>query len=105
VVGVAPAAGGGLDLPAVLAELHRRQIVSVLLEGGARLAGSFLAAALVDRVIGYVAPVLIGGDGLPALAGPGAPTIESALRLHLDDTVLIGGDVRLTARPIRPAKE
>ena len=106
VVGVAAASDGtGLDLAAVLAELHRRQVVSALLEGGARLAGSFLVADLIDRVIGYVAPVLIGGGGLPALAGPGAPTIDSALRLHLDQTELIGGDVRLTARPLRPTKE
>jgi len=105
VVGVPAAAGGGLALDAVLAELHRRGLVSLLVEGGARVAGGFLAAGLIDRVIAYVAPVLIGGDGLPALAGVGAPTIDSALRLRLDDTVLIGGDVRLTARPIRPGQE
>src|SRR5207247_10879756 len=57
-----PRAGGGsgLDLTALLAELGRREIVSVLLEGGATLAGSFLAAGLVDRVVAYLAPTLLG---------------------------------------------
>lgn len=95
--------GVGLDLAVVLAELHSRQVISVLLEGGPRLAGSFLAAGLVDRVVGYVAPVLIGGDGLPALAGPGAPTIGAARRLRLDEITPIGPDVRLVARPPTPA--
>ncbi|MGQ0464142.1 MAG: bifunctional diaminohydroxyphosphoribosylaminopyrimidine deaminase/5-amino-6-(5-phosphoribosylamino)uracil reductase RibD [Sporichthyaceae bacterium] len=91
---------GGLDLNRALAVLHACGVVSVLLEGGAHLAGSFLAERLVDRVVGYVAPALIGGGGLPALAGPGAPTIDAALRLRLDEIVPIGPDVRLTARPV-----
>jgi len=101
VVGVPAAAGGpGLDLKAVLAVLAEREIVSVLLEGGATLAGSFLTARLIDRVVGYVAPVLIGGDGLAALAGPGAPAIDAAMRFRLDAITAIGPDVRLVARPI-----
>jgi diaminohydroxyphosphoribosylaminopyrimidine deaminase/5-amino-6-(5-phosphoribosylamino)uracil reductase len=95
-------AGIGLDLDAVLAVLHERKIVSVLLEGGPTLAGAFVAAGLVDRVVGYVAPVLIGGDGLPALAGPGAPTIDAARRYRLDEITPVGPDVRLVARPVVP---
>jgi diaminohydroxyphosphoribosylaminopyrimidine deaminase/5-amino-6-(5-phosphoribosylamino)uracil reductase len=91
--------GEGLDLARVLGMLHGRQIVSVLLEGGARLAGSFLAERVVDRVVGYVAPLLLGGGGLPALTGPGAPTLDAALRLRLDEITPIGADVRLVARP------
>jgi diaminohydroxyphosphoribosylaminopyrimidine deaminase/5-amino-6-(5-phosphoribosylamino)uracil reductase len=91
--------GRGLDLAAVLSVLHDRQVVSLLLEGGAHLAGSFLAERLVDRVIAYVAPLMIGGGGLPALAGPGAPSLDAAMRLRLDDVTTIGPDVRLTARP------
>lgn len=94
--------GVGLDLDAVLGVLHERKVVSVLLEGGPRLAGSFLAAGLIDRVVGYVAPVLIGGDGLPALTGPGAPTIDAARRFRLDEITPIGPDVRLVARPAAP---
>ena len=95
--------GVGLDLDAVLGVLHERKIVSVLLEGGPRLAGAFVAAGLVDRVVGYLAPVLIGGDGLPALAGAGAPTIDAARRFRLDEITPVGPDVRLVARPTAAA--
>jgi diaminohydroxyphosphoribosylaminopyrimidine deaminase/5-amino-6-(5-phosphoribosylamino)uracil reductase len=92
-------AGPGLDLAALLAELHDREVVSVLLEGGPTLAGSFLAEGLVDRVVAYVAPLLVGGGGLPALAGSGAASIDAALRLRIDDITRTGPDVRITARP------
>jgi diaminohydroxyphosphoribosylaminopyrimidine deaminase/5-amino-6-(5-phosphoribosylamino)uracil reductase len=93
-----PRAPGGLDLDALLAALYTRDVRSVLLEGGPTLAASFLAAGLVDRVVAYLAAALIGGGGLPALAGPGAATIDAAWRLRLDGVERLGNDVRLTAR-------
>jgi diaminohydroxyphosphoribosylaminopyrimidine deaminase/5-amino-6-(5-phosphoribosylamino)uracil reductase len=92
------AAGRGLDLRALLAELYRRDVIAVLLEGGPTLAGSFLAASLIDKVVGYLAPVVVGGDGLPVLTGPGAPTIADVLRLRIDEVIPIGPDLRITAR-------
>lgn len=92
--------GIGLDLDAALGVLHERRLVSVLLEGGPRVAGAFITGGLVDRIVGYVAPVLIGGDGLPALAGPGAGTIAAARRFRLDEITPVGPDVRLVARPV-----
>lgn len=94
-----PRAEAGLDLSVLLKALHERKVYSILLEGGPTLAGSFLAAGLVDRVIGYIAPMMIGGGGLPALAGPGALSIDKALRLRLDDVTRVGLDLRITARP------
>ncbi len=82
---------------AVLAELAAKDIVAVLLEGGPTLAGAFLAAGLVDRVIGYIAPALLG-DGPHALTGVGVGTISAAIRLRLDDVTRVGDDVRLTLR-------
>lgn len=94
-----PRAEAGLDLGALMKALHGRKVYSILLEGGPTLAGSFVAAGLVDRVIGYIASMVIGGGGLPALTGPGAPSIDKALRLCLDDVTRIGPDLRITARP------
>jgi len=88
----------GVDLAALLKELGVRGVVSVLLEGGPTLAGAFVRAGLVDRVVGYVAPVLLG-DGPPALGFAGVSTIGDALRLRLDDVAALGEDVRLTLRP------
>ncbi|MEU8508491.1 bifunctional diaminohydroxyphosphoribosylaminopyrimidine deaminase/5-amino-6-(5-phosphoribosylamino)uracil reductase RibD [Streptomyces brevispora] len=92
------ATGPGLDLPALLAALHGRGIRSVLLEGGPTLAGAFVAAGAVDRIVGYIAPVLLGA-GPAALADAGISTIAQALRLHVTETVRIGPDLRITAVP------
>ena len=90
---------GRVDLVALLRALQEEHgVVSVLLEGGPTLAGAFLAQGLVDRVIGYVAPALLG-DGRHALSGAGVGTISAAHRLRLDDVTRTGEDVRLTLRP------
>jgi diaminohydroxyphosphoribosylaminopyrimidine deaminase/5-amino-6-(5-phosphoribosylamino)uracil reductase len=91
-----PADGRGLDLTALLAVLRERQVVSVLLEGGPTLAGSFLAAGLVDRVIAYLAPTLLG-TGAAALGDAGVATLAQAYHLAIDDTTAIGPDLRVTA--------
>ncbi|MFG3440478.1 bifunctional diaminohydroxyphosphoribosylaminopyrimidine deaminase/5-amino-6-(5-phosphoribosylamino)uracil reductase RibD [Nonomuraea sp. NPDC047897] len=93
--------GGGLDLHALLGELARRGVVSVFLEGGPTLAGAFLAQGLVDRVVAYVAPALLG-SGAAALGDAGVATIAGVHRLAFDDVRLVGPDLRLTARP-RPS--
>ena len=90
-------ADGRVDLRAVLAELHHRGVRSVLLEGGPKLAGAFLAAGLVDRMIYYVAPKLLG-DGPAALVGAGVTTITDAIDLEVLDVDRIGPDLRLTAK-------
>jgi diaminohydroxyphosphoribosylaminopyrimidine deaminase/5-amino-6-(5-phosphoribosylamino)uracil reductase len=99
-VGRLPRVDAGLDVELLLKALGERGVRAILLEGGPTLAGSFLAAGLIDRVVAYIAPVLIGGGGKPALAGPGAPNIADAKRFQLEDVVRIGLDVRLTATPL-----
>jgi diaminohydroxyphosphoribosylaminopyrimidine deaminase/5-amino-6-(5-phosphoribosylamino)uracil reductase len=88
------------DPHAVLTELANRDVVSVLLEGGPGLAASFVAAGLVDKVVGYVAPALLGA-GRSVLAPMGIETIADTLRLQVDDVRLIGGDVRVVAYPLK----
>ncbi len=97
---VGPGPGGrGVDLGAALAVLHARGVRSVLLEGGPTLAGAFVDAGLVDRVVAYVAPALLG-QGTAALATrvTGA-SVDDARRLELLDVTRVGDDVRLTAVP------
>jgi len=57
---------GARDLPGVLAELARREIQSVLVEGGGILAGAFFDAGLVDKITFFIAPMIIGGQNAPA---------------------------------------
>ncbi|MGH8940321.1 MAG: RibD family protein, partial [Actinomycetes bacterium] len=68
------------------------------LEGGPTLAGAFLRAGLVDRVIAYLAPTLLG-SGVPALAGTGIGTLADGVALEISDVRRVGPDVRITARP------
>ncbi|GAA2384311.1 bifunctional diaminohydroxyphosphoribosylaminopyrimidine deaminase/5-amino-6-(5-phosphoribosylamino)uracil reductase RibD [Nonomuraea africana] len=88
----------GLDLHALLAELARREIVSVFVEGGPALAGSFMREGLVDRVVAYLAPALLG-SGAAALGPAGVRTIADTHRLVFEDVTPIGTDLRITARP------
>ncbi|GHF51428.1 MULTISPECIES: bifunctional diaminohydroxyphosphoribosylaminopyrimidine deaminase/5-amino-6-(5-phosphoribosylamino)uracil reductase RibD [Streptomyces] len=94
--------GPGLDVTALLAALRERGVCSVLLEGGPTLAGSFLAAGAVDRVVGYLAPALLGA-GPTALGDAGIGTIAQALRLDVTDVARLGPDLRITATPTAPA--
>lgn len=83
------------DLSRVVAELHDRDRHHVWLEGGPTLAAGFVRAGLVDEVVAYVAPALLG-SGRPAVGDLGIKTIADALRLELVDVAQVGGDVRLT---------
>jgi diaminohydroxyphosphoribosylaminopyrimidine deaminase/5-amino-6-(5-phosphoribosylamino)uracil reductase len=92
-----------VDLRALLAGLFARERRHVLLEGGPRLAGAMIQAGLVDRVVGYLAPMLLGA-GPSALRDAGITTIGAAFRLDLLDVQRIGDDVRVVARPRPPTQ-
>lgn len=81
----------------LLAMLYDRGVRSLLLEGGPTLAGAFVAADLVDKVVAYLAPRLLGA-GPSALADAGVPTLATAPRLRIDDVAAVGDDVRIIAR-------
>ena len=83
----------------VLADLHARGVVTVLLEGGPTLAGGFWNDGLIDKVVGYVAPVLLGSGRYPALRSDAIATIAAAPRLVLDEVTRFGEDVRITSYP------
>jgi diaminohydroxyphosphoribosylaminopyrimidine deaminase/5-amino-6-(5-phosphoribosylamino)uracil reductase len=84
------------DLSAVLDELGARGVLQVLVEGGARVAGDFHRARLVDRYVVYLAPAFAGGDdGRPVFAGPGAATIDDLFRGSLVSVRRVGADLRV----------
>ncbi|HEX8141962.1 MAG TPA: bifunctional diaminohydroxyphosphoribosylaminopyrimidine deaminase/5-amino-6-(5-phosphoribosylamino)uracil reductase RibD [Pyrinomonadaceae bacterium] len=90
-------AGDGRNLNRVLAELGSRSLQSVLVEGGANVAGAFLDAGLVQKVSFFIAPLLIGGCDAPsAVAGTGARTIADALRLQDTEFKPHGPDMEVT---------
>jgi len=85
-------------LPEALARLGGEGVQSLLLEGGPTLAGAFLRARLIDKLVLFLAPKLVGGDDAPPLfAGPGAPTLAEAVRLSGLQVGRAGEDVVLTA--------
>jgi diaminohydroxyphosphoribosylaminopyrimidine deaminase/5-amino-6-(5-phosphoribosylamino)uracil reductase len=92
------------DPEEALAELFARDRQHVFLEGGPRLAGAFLEAGVVDEVIGYVAPMFLGG-GTHSVEDLTIGTIADAVQLDVADVAVLGtgGDrnVRLTMTPRR----
>ena len=85
------------DPRTVLAVLAEREIRHVLLEGGPTLATAFLRAGLVDQVVAYTAPALLGA-GAAALADFGAATITDALRLSHPRVEVLGAGDELAVR-------
>jgi diaminohydroxyphosphoribosylaminopyrimidine deaminase/5-amino-6-(5-phosphoribosylamino)uracil reductase len=85
------------DPAAALADLFKRDRQHVWLEGGPTLAAAFLTAGLVDEVVAYVAPALLG-SGRAAVGELGLATIGDVLRFELEDVTRVGGDVRITMR-------
>src|SRR5680860_861151 len=95
---------GNRNLDSLLGVLWGRGVRSVLLEGGAAVLHSFLAAGLVDRLHVHVAPVLLGERGRPLLAGPWVETIADAPRFRLDAVEQVDDDALLTLLPVEPAR-
>jgi diaminohydroxyphosphoribosylaminopyrimidine deaminase/5-amino-6-(5-phosphoribosylamino)uracil reductase len=88
---------GGRDLQSVLRELGRRSIQSVLVEGGARVAGAFLDAGLIDKASFFVAPIIIGSrDAPPAIGGIGSEKIADAVNLQDVEVIRRGRDIEVT---------
>jgi diaminohydroxyphosphoribosylaminopyrimidine deaminase/5-amino-6-(5-phosphoribosylamino)uracil reductase len=92
--------GGVLSLRRVLRRLATTGISSVMIEGGAGLAAAALRERVVDRLLLFTAPALIGGDGRAMLDALGVRTPQGAVRLRLRDVRRIGGDLLIDAAPV-----
>ncbi len=94
-----PSRDGRVDLPSLLRALADREVMALLLEGGAELNAAFLEAGLVDRVALFTAPLLLGGARAPSLVGGRGRSLKEAFRLsqmtvrQVADDFLIEGDI------------
>jgi len=90
--------GGRPSVGAALADLHARDVRSLLLEGGGTLAWSFFEADAVDRVAWFIGTKLLGGNGATPLGGLGVTTMRDAIELDDVVTEASGDDLLVRAR-------
>jgi len=92
-----PDNGGSVDILELLKVLGKREIVTVLVEGGGKLLGSLFDHQLVDKVLAFISPVIIGGREAIGVGGNGVDSMTQAFRLSrvgvrcFDDDVLVSG--------------
>ncbi len=99
-VEVVQIAEGGRNLQGVLRELGKRQLQSIIVEGGTEVSGSFYDAKLIDKLTFFIAPIVIGGkDAPPAIGGLGASRLTGAMRLENVEIKQHGADLEVTGYP------
>jgi diaminohydroxyphosphoribosylaminopyrimidine deaminase/5-amino-6-(5-phosphoribosylamino)uracil reductase len=90
-----PSAAGGVDIGALLARLGTRDVLSVLVEGGPTVHWSFVREAAADRVVAFVAPLVLGGTAVSGVGGVGFGRLAQAMRLSDWSVRRIGHDLCL----------
>jgi diaminohydroxyphosphoribosylaminopyrimidine deaminase/5-amino-6-(5-phosphoribosylamino)uracil reductase len=93
VIEVGVAADGNIDLAAALGELGQRGLTRVLVEGGARLSAALLRNDMVDRLAWFRAPMILGGDGIPAAVSFGVDRLAQAPRFTRLSVAELGDDM------------
>lgn len=93
-----PNALGKVDLPALLFEFGRRGVNELHVEAGCRLSGALLGGGLVDEILLYLAPCLIGDAAVGMFDLPALESLEEKRRLSVRDLRMVGGDLRVIAR-------
>ncbi|SEQ74905.1 diaminohydroxyphosphoribosylaminopyrimidine deaminase [Rosenbergiella nectarea] len=97
---VVPEHQDNIDLVALMMVLGKQDINSVWVEAGATLAGQLLQAGVVDELILYMAPTLMGTDARGLCVLPGLEHLAQALRFEIQDIQQIGSDIRIILQPI-----
>lgn len=95
-----PDANGKVDLSALLQELAHRGCNEVHAEAGVGLNGALLHQGLVDELLLYIAPMLVGDDARGIFALPTLSGLDQSIRLDIQDIRKIGVDLRIIARPL-----
>jgi len=94
-----PAKESRVDLQALMQDLAELQVNEVMVEAGAGLAGALLQAGLIDEMVIYVAPKLMGDSARGLLHLPGLESMAQTVALQIDDVRKVGTDWRFTVRP------
>ena len=97
---ICPESGDQVDLHSLFAHLARHEINEVLLESGPTLAGSALSAGLIDELVLYLAPHLMGDGARGLFHLPGLEAMQDRIALDVQDVRRVGPDIRITARPM-----
>lgn len=96
---VLPSPDNQVDLSGMLAVLAQREVNEVMVEAGAVLNGALLRSQLIDEVIFYVAPKLMGDAARAVFQLPGMDRMAQNIQLHITDIRAVGRDWRITAKP------
>jgi len=96
---VVPGRDNRVDLVLMMMQLAKRQINTIWVEAGAELAGALLQAGLVDELIVYMAPRLLGENGRALCVLPGLQSLSDAPQFTLSDVRQVGPDLRLRLKP------
>ena len=92
-----PGDDGVVDIVRLLRQLADRDICGVMLEGGGKLLGSMFDQNLVDKVVAFIAPIIIGGEGAPSpVGGVGVGDLDDAIRLEKVRVARFGRDMSIT---------
>lgn len=92
----------GLALDSVLADFAARKVLGLIVEGGPETTAGFVASGLVDKVVAFIAPRLLGGRGsIGAVGGDDRASMDDALSLERVETRRIGDDIEVTGYPVR----
>ncbi|MGP1924199.1 MAG: bifunctional diaminohydroxyphosphoribosylaminopyrimidine deaminase/5-amino-6-(5-phosphoribosylamino)uracil reductase RibD [Arsenophonus sp. NEOnobi-MAG3] len=95
-----PTYGKGIDLVLLIMQLAKRNINSIWIESGPTLAGALLTLGLVDELILYIAPKILGGTARELINIPALQKLKDAPAFEFINIEVIGPDLRLTLRPI-----
>jgi diaminohydroxyphosphoribosylaminopyrimidine deaminase/5-amino-6-(5-phosphoribosylamino)uracil reductase len=87
-----------VDLDALLADLYKRGVQSLIVEGGSNVLSQFITRTLWQKMIVFIAPMILGGTDAPSIfRGEGVATLADAYRFRFDDVEMVGSDVMITA--------
>jgi diaminohydroxyphosphoribosylaminopyrimidine deaminase/5-amino-6-(5-phosphoribosylamino)uracil reductase len=100
-----PHEDGTVDLKPLVAYLGQRDLTSLLVEGGSTLLGAFFDMGLVDKVVTFIASVIVGGkEAVTAVGGLGSSTLANAMRLRDVEVQQFDDDLMVTGYPVMPGK-